>query len=1361
MSTHRTDPSHPMAPSRLWRWWDRGLKWVWWTLFTAWTLVLLMVVVLNVFIVPRLSDWKDDVAIWLGRQLDLSVHIDRVEVERDGLVARLQVLGLRFEQANGDTVLQVPKAEFALSARNALTLQFDHLVLHQPEWRVERNAQGQWVVAGVALATPQAMPLLPGVSDWFFNQPVVQLRQGRMQWRLSPQAPWSQWQAIEVQLTNGVLNHELALQATPPEALGDRFELAGRLTEPLISGRTGDPSTWQGEWFVQSPRVDVAAWLTELQVKDGLHVQAQGPLRMWATQAQGRLTQADLDLNWAKLALQWPQRKQALQLSELQGRVSYRWRASEREHELHAEDLDFRLSPQLAWPKTPLTWRWSLHPNAELRSMRLQAGLLDVGVLTQLVQNLGTPNSADALWRRLSQLKPTGRLEALNLAWVWATPEAPGQLSVQAQGRQLSWKALKPRQAGDWALPGVQGVDVQLNLQPQGGDLELAMTSGLVDWPGLWDEPQVAIDRAQVGMSWTNTESGLNVVWRPSSVANGDAQVQWQGRWRREASTSDWGHLDLTANVPRALAHRVPRYLPSALSPDVRRYLLQALSGGRVTEGRIEVVGDLSRFPFDAASSGPAERLVVQAKLADLGWNFAPQAQLQNKPWPGFVRLNTQLSMRGMSLGLSEGTAQLRGQTGLSMRQLQAKIPNLRQPVLTVSGVGTGDLSGWLRLVNQTALEPLMGGALAQATGQGKAQLDLQLALPLGALDQTRVTGKLQLSQASLRLQPTLPALQQLKGGVRFTEQGLQLNEVTANALGHPVVARGGLHWAATAPAAGQPQRLSLRGLFTADALRRDPGLEGLSRLGQRLQGESDYQVDLDLQGGRLSWRFQSSLQGLSSTWPAPLDKPARMRLPLTVFQQWEPQSEETAQLGFSLGDLLEAQYRVRSTPGRPLAPLSGRVRLGPKPATALAQSNDSRDVVWDVQWPKLDVGEWQQAVDDVFPAPARGGAPLAANPWWPQRLRLDVRELKLGNRWWQSVQVLATQQGAAWVFNLKGQAFNGVGQFTPAQPSATARLNLDFQRLAIPEALPEPASSVALVKGPTPATASRSELPTLRLTVQNLLLKDKPWGRMEIEAFNRPQATGGSLWQMRRLDLSMPEAEFKAQGDWSASRPSAQTQLDFQLKVKDAGAFLSRFGMPGAVRAGQGDLQGRLGWDAIPLSPNLRSMSGQFKVNIEKGQFLKSEPGVGRFLGVLSLQSLPRRLTLDFRDLFSQGFAFDFFRGDVNIQQGVARSENLQMKGVAATVFMDGWANVNEESQDLKVLVVPELNAGTASIMYSAVNPVVGLTSFLAQYVLRQPLIRANTEHMRISGTWSDPVVDKIDPETGQVLSSSREKKP
>ena len=67
-----------------------------------------------------------------------------------------------------------------------------------------------------------------------------------------------------------------------------------------------------------------------------------------------------------------------------------------------------------------------------------------------------------------------------------------------------------------------------------------------------------------------------------------------------------------------------------------------------------------------------------------------------------------------------------------------------------------------------------------------------------------------------------------------------------------------------------------------------------------------------------------------------------------------------------------------------------------------------------------------------------------------------------------------------------------------------------------------------------------------------------------------------------------------------------------------------------------------------LPLSLDYPSMSGAFAVNVETGQFLKADPGIAKLLGVLSLQALPRRLTLDFRDVFSDGFSFDFVRGDV-----------------------------------------------------------------------------------------------------------------
>src|SRR5206468_4835368 len=117
-----------------------------------------------------------------------------------------------------------------------------------------------------------------------------------------------------------------------------------------------------------------------------------------------------------------------------------------------------------------------------------------------------------------------------------------------------------------------------------------------------------------------------------------------------------------------------------------------------------------------------------------------------------------------------------------------------------------------------------------------------------------------------------------------------------------------------------------------------------------------------------------------------------------------------------------------------------------------------------------------------------------------------------------------------------------------------------------------------------------------------------------------------------------------------------------------------------------------------------------------------------------------------DFRDVFSQGFAFDFIRGDVGIDQGIASTNNLQMKGVNAAVLMDGKADLAHETQNIKVVVVPEINAGTASLIATAINPAIGLGSFLAQMFLRRPLIQAATQEFHIDGTWAEPKITKIE---------------
>ena len=99
-----------------------------------------------------------------------------------------------------------------------------------------------------------------------------------------------------------------------------------------------------------------------------------------------------------------------------------------------------------------------------------------------------------------------------------------------------------------------------------------------------------------------------------------------------------------------------------------------------------------------------------------------------------------------------------------------------------------------------------------------------------------------------------------------------------------------------------------------------------------------------------------------------------------------------------------------------------------------------------------------------------------------------------------------------------------------------------------------------------------------------------------------------------------------------------------------------------------------------------------------------------------------------------------------MRIDRGVATTNNLRMRGVSAAVFMEGSTDLRAETQDLRVVVVPEINAGTASLAYALINPAVGIGTFLAQYFLRRPISEASTREFHVSGTWDDPKVERVE---------------
>jgi uncharacterized protein YhdP len=368
-----------------------------------------------------------------------------------------------------------------------------------------------------------------------------------------------------------------------------------------------------------------------------------------------------------------------------------------------------------------------------------------------------------------------------------------------------------------------------------------------------------------------------------------------------------------------------------------------------------------------------------------------------------------------------------------------------------------------------------------------------------------------------------------------------------------------------------------------------------------------------------------------------------------------------------------------------------------------------------------------------------------ASQAYLPNRMSLKSNELLVQGRTLRNVLVNASRDGFVWRTQLDAKEMNGYLEYRQPSPQNTARIYARLSRLSLQPTADQTVESL-LEDSPV-------SIPALDIVVEELELRGKKLGRVEIDAVNTetttPRSNTGREWRLNKLNVTVPEASFKASGKWVTSREGTQkasTDINFKLDISDAGELLNRLGTKDALRGGGGKLEGQVNWQGSPLTLHYPSLTGRFNVNIGRGQFLQAEPGVAKLLGVLSLQALPRRLLLDFRDVFSAGFAFDSIRGDVTIQQGIASTQNLQMKGVNAVVQMEGTSDIARETQSLRVLILPEVDPGTASLLAGlALNPAIGISTFIAQLVLKQPLLRVKTQEFMIDGTWADPKVTKL----------------
>ena len=847
-------------------------------------------------------------------------------------------------------------------------------------------------------------------------------------------------------------------------------------------------------------------------------------------------------------------------------------------------------------------------------------------------------------------------------------------------------------------MPGFSGVSGNVDGTERGGSVFLSSKNAAVDLPLIFRE-QLALDTLTAQAGWQRNAEQYEIRLNDISFANRDLAASVSGVYQTTADGR--GVIDLTGNATRADARSVTRYIPLRIGERGRQWMESAFVGGVSNDVKVRLKGNLSDFPF---AEGKGGLFLVTARVTDGVLDYA-------NGWPKIENIEGDLTFRGRRMDVVVRDASI---LGAKLARVRAEIPDLVSPerMLTVSGEAEGPTSEFQNFIEHSPLLETTDRFTESLRAEGRGKLALKLGIPLSNARETKVAGTYQFLNNRLESNDVFFPFEQVNARMEFTETTVRVPAATMTILGGPATLTGG-----TQREGGV--RLNLAGRINMDNFR--PATA--SPIAQAMRGSTDWKTTVTLRKRLADIIFESTLQGIASDLPAPLAKSAADSMPFRLERQVTGAQQE--RIVIALGNVVSAQLQRRMEGGQAVIE-RGTVSLG---GTA---TEPERKGVWITGGLKnLDLDQWLELLKSGSGDGAR--IPVAG---------LDVKfgALDVFGRRFNDLSITGAAQAGMWQTTLVGREL--VGEVTwrsQGKGKVTARM----KNLAIPAATPARAVAATVKDQPL-------ELPALDIYADNFQIRQASLGKLEVTA-----VPDGRDWKLERLSVVNPDATLKVEGVWQGWLTQPRTMVNVRLDVIDIGKLLVRLGQPEGVRRGTAKLEGPLSWAGNPTELDYATLSGNFLLEANKGQFVKLDPGIGKLLGVLSLQSLPRRLSLDFRDIFSDGLAFDEIVGTVKVNRGVANTENFRIQGPAVRIQMTGDVDLARETQKLRVKVFPSMSDSLSVAGALIGGPIAGIATFVAQKLLKDPLDSIAAYEYDITGTWVDPQASKV--ESGKSNPANR----
>lgn len=851
-------------------------------------------------------------------------------------------------------------------------------------------------------------------------------------------------------------------------------------------------------------------------------------------------------------------------------------------------------------------------------------------------------------------------------------------------------------------FPGVQDLSGVLAWQPTSGRLELDSENTTIIPKNT---KPLTFKMVNAAWNWQRLSNGLRISMDRFVLRHPQLVMSAQGAVDQALSVND-RQVRVTAEFYAKDAASLLAYLPTdELKPKLAEWLMHDVTRIGTASGRLEINGKWANFPFDDHTG----TFTVQGHVNGVDL-------LINKDWPVNNDIDADITVNQRHLDANVDHAILQG-----VPVLQANVGidgiGLGQEVLLIHGrvqALAADMKAYVfasplrRRLNKLSLLEL----------QDPVDLDLSLDLPLyTARDQVYAKGSLSFDHNPGLIHGFAQdiSVDQLSGVLQFNEHGLTDGRLTGTIASAPM--------SLTAESFTDPEphtQINLQGTVTAEELRRTFEFPLSFLMHGPIKVDSGLTLyDNPAQPAYLN--LSTSLAGMAIDLPAPYGKSADEQAPLVIKAVFYP--EKNIDFSLSYKDTLSSVALFGPTK-KGLVLRKGEIHVGTGSATLPATAGlriagkipEFKADAWHKVFsqPQIDQNSFLDHIssvnlevhhawflDNMYKDLSIKAQPITSNHW-----ALDVQQRNIT---------------AQLHYYIKDNVITGHVQ----------HLWLDKPQQTVKE------SHIKL----TPAN-----LPNLDLTIDLLKV-----GQIELGSLALKGHRTTDHWILEQAHLYTPEYALDAHGDWIMQGLKNKTNVVAKLQIQDLGKSLERLSITPAVHARQGQIDFEGAWTGGYNDFSLARCTGQMQVTFKKGRVSHLDPetekklGFGKLLSILSLQTIPRRLTLDFSDLSEEGYTFDVFKGSFLLKNGIMNTQDSYVDGPVAYAGMTGDLDLQRHLYDIDLRISPYIAASLPVVATIAGGPVAGIATWVASKIINTGMQKISGYTYKVTGPWTDPVVQQV----------------